>query len=77
MTQSGYGFRQLRLSPPADFYALAKRADKLQPNSAAKALLRIKHLIPKKHALYLRAANLQTEVTLDSSYRKLLERIYG
>ncbi|MGP3591896.1 NEL-type E3 ubiquitin ligase domain-containing protein [Vagococcus sp. WN89Y] len=58
------GFRWLQLARPADFYKLAKRAEKFWPNEPAKALLRQSGLIPPHRELY-RLASPKLEVCIE------------
>lgn len=52
LEQPGYGFRQLKLDLPADFYKRAKNADKFSRNDAAKTQLKEGRLIPQNRELY-------------------------
>lgn len=72
LTQSGYGFRQLQLNLPADFYKRAKRADSIRQNEAAKAQLNQSHLIPENRELFWMTRGIKAEkVSLARSYEAL------
>lgn len=72
LKQSGYGFRQLKLDLPADFYKRAKRADNFRQNEAAKAQLKQSHLIPENRELFRMTRGIKAEkVSLARSFEAL------
>lgn len=72
LKQSGYGFRQLQLDLPADFYKRAKRADSIRQNEAAKVLLKQSHLIPENRELFWMTRGIKAEkVSLARSFEAL------
>lgn len=71
MTQTGYGFTQLQLAQPADFYKLAKRADNLSHNTAAKAWLKESQLIPQERELYRMATTTAVKVKFQPDFAAL------
>ncbi len=76
LEQPGYGFRQLQLDLPADFYKRVKRADNFRQNEAAKAQLKQNHLIPENRELFRMARGIQAgKVSLASSLEVLENKI--
>lgn len=76
LKQSGYGFRQLKLEQPADFYKRAKHADNIRQNEAAKVLLKQSHLIPEKRELFNITQGIKAEkVRLARSFEALENEI--
>lgn len=77
LSQSGYDFKNHSLLAPADFYKLAKRADKLKSNDNVKQLLNKNGLIPKDRELYKRSFGpvRENEITIEKDYASLLNTI--
>jgi len=70
------GFRRLQLARPADFYKLAKRAEKFWPNEPAKALLRKSGLIPRHRELFqLASPSLEVCLEHETGFASLQQKI--